>query len=273
MFGSGENGHTTGVAQMAISDIFSAVAQYEEEGMLAKVYMSFYQIYVEQVYDLLTTSNDQPQQCTIREDQKRGVFVENLTYMYVRDEDTALEVLRHGLKGRRTQSTAQNINSSRSHAILQLHLDFEEKSEFSDATAADGDPQDSELYAAIYQRKYAIRRSVLTLVDLAGSERVKPYLRTMSKLQFKEAVMINNSISALGNCIQALSINNSSIQYGDSGAAHTSHNRHIPFRDCKLTRLLAEPLGGNSKTVIIANIGPCLVNFEETLSTLKFARR
>jgi hypothetical protein len=286
MFGSGKQ---PGIAQMAMDDIFTAVVNQEESDLMGKVYMSFYQIYVEHIYDLLTDHKGlTPLQ--IREDNKRGTHVENLQLMYVKDRQTAHDLLEYGLKGRRSQSTSQNIQSSRSHAVLQLHLDFEETNEFSHPLAADGDVEDSQLYGTIYQKRHTVRRSVLTLVDLAGSERVKHYSRAISKQQFKEAVVINKSISALGNCIQALANNRSAIQHSqctnntssgnmsvNSGSVSTvttaTSGVHIPFRDCKLTRLLAEPLGGNSKTVIIANIGPCQCNAEETLSTLKFATR
>jgi kinesin family protein 18/19 len=280
MFGSGKQ---PGIVQMAMDDVFNAVINQEESDLLGKVYMSFYQIYVEHIYDLLTDQKVlTPLQ--IREDAKRGTHVENLQLMYLKDRQTAHDLLEYGLKGRRTQSTSQNILSSRSHAVLQLHLDFEETNEFSNPLAEDGDVEDSQLYSTIYQKRHTVRRSVLTLVDLAGSERVKHYSRTISKQQFKEAVVINKSISALGNCIQALANNHSAIQHSQwvnntsSGnmsvnSGSTASGVHIPFRDCKLTRLLAEPLGGNSKTVIIANIGPCQCNAEETLSTLKFATR
>ena len=107
------------------------------------------------------------------------------------------------------------------------------------------------------------------------SERVQAHHQSKSKAQFKEAVTINKSISALGNCIQALANNSAEQEQGfaESYNYQSKRNLHIPFRDCKLTRLLAEPLGGNSKTCIIVNIGPCTYNFEETKSTLKFAKR
>jgi hypothetical protein len=94
-------------------------------------------------------------------------------------------------------------------------------------------------------------------------------------------VTINKSISALGNCIQALaSMSLAGEEAEDANgfltaqvAGGVKRASHVPFRDCKLTRLLAEPLGGNSKTCIIVNIGPCSYNYEETNSTMKFAKR
>lgn len=101
------------------------------------------------------------------------------------------------------------------------------------------------------------RKALLTIVDLAGSERLS---KTGSeKLRLEEAKNINKSISALGNCIQALA--------SEGGAAH------VPFRDSKLTRLLTDSLGGNSKTTICACVSPSLLHYDESYSTLLFANR
>jgi Kinesin motor domain len=98
---------------------------------------------------------------------------------------------------------------------------------------------------------------LLTIVDLAGSERLS---KTGSEgMRLKEAQNINKSIASLSNCISAL-------------ASEKSLN-HVPFRDSKLTRLLTDSLGGNSKTTICACVGPSLENYEETYSTLLFATR
>lgn len=97
----------------------------------------------------------------------------------------------------------------------------------------------------------------MTIVDLAGSERLS---KTGSEgMRLKEAQNINKSIAALSNCISVL-------------ASEKSLN-HVPFRDSKLTRLLTDSLGGNSKTTICACIGPSLDNYEESYSTLLFATR
>jgi hypothetical protein len=201
-------------------------------------------------------------------------ITENLQYMYVDDEASTMEVVRMGLRNRRVHSTTYNMNSSRSHAIFQMYLDFEERDEASAQSQKAGNNSEA--------RKLDIRRRVLTFVDLAGSERVQTHHQAKSKAQFKEAVAINKSISALGNCIQALASMSQQQQEGSvegggnaflSASSGSNKISHVPFRDCKLTRLLAEPLGGNSKTCIIVNIGPCAYNLEETSSTLKFARR
>lgn len=155
----------------------------------------------------------------------------------------------------------------------------------SNAADSDDDIDDESLAsaerrAAEEETRYSVRRRVLTLVDLAGSERVQTY-HVKSQRQMKEAALINKSIAALGNCIQALASSSALNNAAKDGAAVSTPSRHgpsgapvhVPFRDCKLTRLLANALGGNSKTCIIVTFGPCACNFEETNSTLKFALR
>ena len=365
MFGA-EDGGTPGLAQLAIRDIFDAVKAYHEKGLVANIFVSFYQVYMEQAYDLLsgppraavngagsadgvkvpllTLPGDQPIMAqapalSIRSDPKRGTYLDGLQHVHVEDAESTVQVLHQGLRNRQVHSTQYNIRSSRSHAIFQLHLDFEEELDpqaqrraFARQRAArrkqrrsrarvdqDSDTDDSTISSAeegdVLQNaqgdgetaphstresaamRFSVRRRLLTLVDLAGSERVQSY-HAKSKREMKEAVIINKSISALGNCIQALANSSLSaaaqLQQGlgggsgsgvrgsgttsagsaslNSGASGGSQ-QHIPFRDCKLTRLLAEPLGGNSKTCVIVNIGPCAYNYEETNSTLKFALR
>merc|ERR1719362_770406 len=130
-----------------------------------------------------------------------------------------------------------NALSSRSHAIFSITVECSEK------TVGGG-------------QKQRIRVGKLNLVDLAGSERQSKTGATGERL--KEATKINLSLSALGNVISALV---------DGKSAH------IPYRDSKLTRLLQDSLGGNTKTVMVANCGPADYNYDETLSTLRYAYR
>lgn len=279
-----------GLAHLAVSDIFSRVAARESERLYTTVSLSFYQIYIEQAYDLLRDLGDLkvPVALPIREDPKAGAFLENLSVIDCPDESTTLELIAAGLSNRKIRSTKYNFRSSRSHAILQIYLDFEEDTA-SSRTSGGGGPESVYSSAAggstassakDSKHLLSLRKRTLTFVDLAGSERVQSYGEKLSKTQLKEAVQINKSISCLGNCIQALATY-SSDQWRHSAQMAQAKNPnqppppppHVPYRDCKLTRLLAAPLGGNAKTVIIANIGPCLINYEETLSTLKFASR
>merc|ERR1719375_2198619 len=128
-----------------------------------------------------------------------------------------------------------NQDSSRSHSIFTIIIETSE-------IGPDG--------------KVHIRAGKLNLVDLAGSERQGKTGATGERL--KEATKINLSLSALGNCISALVDGKSS---------------HIPYRDSKLTRLLQDSLGGNTKTVMVANMGPADYNYDESLSTLRYANR
>ena len=140
-----------------------------------------------------------------------------------------------GKKNRSVGSTLMNATSSRSHSIFTIIVECAEN----DA-----------------KRGSHIRVGQLNLVDLAGSERQDKTGATGTRL--KEATKINLSLSALGNVISALVDGTSS---------------HIPYRDSKLTRLLQNSLGGNAKTVMCANAGPADYNYDETLSTLRYANR
>jgi kinesin family protein 3/17 len=132
-----------------------------------------------------------------------------------------------------------NADSSRSHSIFTITVECSQRRA--------GDPSDAEPHITVGK---------LNLVDLAGSERQAKTGSTGDRL--KEATKINLSLSALGNVISALVDGKSS---------------HIPYRDSKLTRLLQDSLGGNTKTVMIANLGPADYNFDETMSTLRYANR
>ena len=140
-----------------------------------------------------------------------------------------------GTANRMTGETAMNKDSSRSHSIFTIYVETAEADE-------EGDQR--------------IKAGKLNLVDLAGSERQSKTQATGARL--KEATSINLSLSALGNVISAL-------VEGKSG--------HIPYRDSKLTRLLQDSLGGNTKTVMIAALSPADYNYEETLTTLRYASR
>merc|ERR1719269_553784 len=145
------------------------------------------------------------------------------------------QVLAAGLRNRSTGATNMNAESSRSHSIFLITIEQCE-------VGPDG--------------KVHIRAGKLNLVDLAGSERQSKTGASGDRL--KEGCKINLSLSALGNVISALV---------------DGKSQHIPYRDSKLTRLLQDSLGGNTKTVMCANCGPAGYNFEETISTLRYANR
>jgi hypothetical protein len=147
------------------------------------------------------------------------------------------------MKFRVTGPTSSNKTSSRSHAILQILV--EQK----------WIETDSKNENEVKKRRY--KKGLLTIVDLAGSERISK--SGSEGIRLEEAKKINLSISSLGNCINALA-NNLNLQ-------------HVPYRESKLTRILIECLGGNSKTSICACVSPYLMNYDETFTTLQFASR
>ncbi|XP_026095268.1 kinesin-like protein KIF15 isoform X1 [Carassius auratus] len=195
---------------------------------------SFIEIYNEQIYDLLDSVSTS---LFLREDIKRGVFVEGAVEKYAASAAEAYQVLSMGWRNRRVASTSMNRESSRSHAVFTMTLESKETA----------------------QEVVNIRTSQLNLVDLAGSERQRDTHAEGSRL--KEASSINRSLMCLGQVIMALM------------DVSNGKNRHICYRDSKLTFLLRDSLGGNAKTFIIANVHPGSKCFGETLSTLQFAQR
>eukprot|EP01132_Coremiostelium_polycephalum_P008580 gene8580-10558_t len=170
------------------------------------------------------------------EDLKKGVFVEGLLEQEVSTSQEALHLLAVGTANRHVAATSMNSNSSRSHSVLTLSLE-------STNITTDG------------LKKF----SRLCLIDLAGSERQK--MTNTSGSRLKEAGSINKSLSNLGNVIRSLV----DIANGKP--------RHVQYRDSKLTYLLKDSLGGNSKTFIIATVSPNERCYAESLSTLQFAQR
>ncbi|KAL4335216.1 hypothetical protein GQ457_07G042920 [Hibiscus cannabinus] len=195
---------------------------------------SFLEIYNEQILDLLDPSSTNLQ---IREDMKKGVYVENLKEMEVTSARDVIQLLIQGAANRKVAATNMNHASSRSHSVFTCIIESKWESQ------------------AVTHHRFAR----LNLVDLAGSERQKSSGAEGERL--KEATNINKSLSTLGLVIMNL-VN---ISNGKS--------LHVPYRDSKLTFLLQDSLGGNAKTTIIANISPSNCCSLETLSTLKFAQR
>ncbi|KAL5703004.1 TRAFAC class myosin-kinesin ATPase superfamily [Ranunculus cassubicifolius] len=198
---------------------------------------SFLEIYNEQITDLLDPTQRSLQ---IREDVKSGVYVENLTEELVRSMDDVTKILVKGFSNRKTGATSLNAESSRSHSVFTCVVESRCKS------ASDG--------------LSSIRVSRINLVDLAGSERQK--LTGTAGERLKEAGNINRSLSQLGNLINIL-----------AEVSQTGKQRHIPYRDSRLTFLLQESLGGNAKLAMICAISPAQSCKSETFSTLRFAQR
>ncbi|XP_048406209.1 kinesin-like protein KIF3B [Stegostoma tigrinum] len=194
---------------------------------------SYLEIYQEEIKDLL--AKDQTKRLELKERPDAGVYVKDLSSFVTKNVKEIEHVMNVGNQNRSVGATNMNEHSSRSHAIFVITVECSE-------IGLDGENH--------------IRVGKLNLVDLAGSERQAKTGAQGERL--KEATKINLSLSALGNVISALVDGKST---------------HIPYRDSKLTRLLQDSLGGNAKTVMVANIGPASYNCEETLTTLRYANR
>lgn len=197
------------------------------------VQASYLEIYNEEIRDLLGT--DIKKKLELKEHPETGVYVGNLSMHIVNDVRACEMIMETGWKNRSVGATLMNADSSRSHSIFTIYI---ERMQTIDLESSD------------------VKFGKLNLVDLAGSERQSKTGAAGDRL--KEATKINLSLSALGNVISALV----------DGKA-----KHIPFRDSKLTRLLQDSLGGNTKTLMVACISPADNNYDETLSTLRYANR
>lgn len=197
------------------------------------VRVSYLEIYNESVRDLL--GKDQTANLEVKERPDVGVYVKDLSAYVVNNADDMDKTMTMGNKNRSVGATNMNATSSRSHAIFTITIERSEKG---------------------FDGQQHLRMGKLHMVDLAGSERQAKTGASGDRL--KEANKINLSLSTLGNVISALVDGKST---------------HIPYRNSKLTRLLQDSLGGNSKTVMIANLGPALYNVDETISTLRYANR
>jgi len=189
-----------------------------------------------------TTSTYRPK-IEIHEDQFGGIFLNGVSNKNVTSVEETLAILKNGAKIRSTGSTNMNSQSSRSHAIFTLNIKSQQKHPVKNQQQQD---ECQTLNAKFH------------FVDLAGSERLKRTGATGSRA--KEGICINRGLLALGNVISAL---------GD----REKIGCHVPYRDSKLTRLLQDSLGGNSRTLMIACISPSDRDFMETLNTLRYANR
>ncbi|NWI17908.1 KIF15 protein, partial [Crypturellus soui] len=227
-----------GVIPRSFEYLFFLIEHEKEKAGSGKSFLckcSFIEIYNEQIFDLLDSASAG---LFLREHIKKGVFVDGAVEQVLSSAAEAYQVvLTTGWRNRRVASTSMNRESSRSHAVFTITVESMEK----------------------HNEIVNIRSSLLNLVDLAGSERQKD--THTEGLRLKEAGNINRSLSCLGQVITAL------VDVGNG------KQRHICYRDSKLTFLLRDSLGGNAKTCIIANVHPGSRCFGETLSTLNFAQR
>lgn len=205
------------------------------------VEVSFLEIYNERIRDL--ASRDPKDQLDIRQSPQHGVFIPGLDRIPVSSTRDIEAVLACGMRTRTVAATNMNAASSRSHAVFTIH--FKQK------------------FFSPESKKVVQRSSQIHLVDLAGSERASK--TQASGVRLKEGAMINQSLSTLGIVISKLAQN-------ATAKAEGKQLQFIPFRNSKLTHLLSDALAGNTKTVMVAAISPAASNFEESLSTLRFAK-
>ncbi|KAJ3111981.1 Kinesin-like protein kif3b [Phlyctochytrium bullatum] len=226
--------HLRGIIPNAFNHIFDHISRSSQKKFLVRV--SFLEIYNEEIRDLIVKGK-QRNSLELKEHPETGVYVKDLSSYVVKSVEEMEQYMTLGNNARSVGATLMNETSSRSHSIFTITIESSEPG---------GTLNGEDRFLA----------GKLHLVDLAGSERQSKTGATGERL--KEATKINLSLSALGNCISALVDGKST---------------HIPYRDSKLTRLLQDSLGGNAKTLMIATLSPASYNFEETLSTLRYANR
>ncbi|XP_048207295.1 kinesin-like protein KIF19 [Perognathus longimembris pacificus] len=223
-----------GIYLKTLTDLFKAIKETQDNTEYS-VSMSYLEIYNEVIRDLLNPSSGF---LDLREDSRGSIQIAGITEVSTSNAQEIMQLLTKGNRQRTQEPTATNKTSSRSHAVLQV---------------------------TVHQRSRAadlaeeVRVGRLFMVDLAGSERAAQTQNRGKRM--KEGAHINRSLLALGNCINALS------EKGGSRA------QYVNFRDSKLTRLLKDALGGNSRTVMIAHISPASSSFEESRTTLLYAYR
>lgn len=222
-----------GMIPRACNDLFDAIKEKCDGN--AKVELSYLEIYNEEIRDLLA---EQEKPLKIRETLESEVYVSGLESRFVTSSADIGVYMEEAAKRRVVASTAMNAVSSRSHAICTLRISGVVETD-------DGSDKFS---------------SKLTLVDLAGSERIKKTGAQGSRRQ--EGININKGLFILGQVVSALS---------EAGKTGQKLKRKPPYRDSKLTRLLQDSLGGNSRTIMLACVSPAGYNMDESINTLRYA--
>uniref|UniRef100_A0A3B1J514 Kinesin family member 13A n=1 Tax=Astyanax mexicanus TaxID=7994 RepID=A0A3B1J514_ASTMX len=220
--------------------LFERVGREGNETHSFKVEVSYMEIYNEKVRDLLDPKGNR-QSLKVREHKVLGPYVDGLSQLAVTSFEDIESLMSEGNKSRTVAATNMNEESSRSHAVFSIII-----------TQTLYDPQSGNSGEKV---------SKVSLVDLAGSERVSKTGAAGERL--KEGSNINKSLTTLGCVISALA----------DQSAGKGKNKFVPYRDSVLTWLLKDNLGGNSKTAMIATVSPAADNYEETLSTLRYADR
>uniref|UniRef100_A0A803SR42 Kinesin motor domain-containing protein n=1 Tax=Anolis carolinensis TaxID=28377 RepID=A0A803SR42_ANOCA len=229
-----------GLIPRLCSTLFERAQKEESEEQSFKVEVSYMEIYNEKVRDLLDPKGSR-QSLKVREHSVYGPYVDGLSKLAVASYKDIESLMSEGNKSRTVAATNMNEESSRSHAVFKIiltHTLYDVKS----GTSGE-------------------KVGKLSLVDLAGSERATKTGAAGDRL--KEGSNINKSLTTLGLVISALA----------DQAAGKNKNKFVPYRDSVLTWLLKDSLGGNSKTAMVATVSPAADNYDETLSTLRYADR
>ncbi|CAJ1014088.1 putative Kinesin motor domain/C2 domain containing protein [Leishmania utingensis] len=226
-----------GVAPRFVRCLFDEAQRMvdEDADLTIKVSLSMIEVYMEKVRDLLVPRQrgQEPESLEIHEDPSRRVYVRGASVHQVLSAERMMELLRKGNASRQTAETRMNETSSRSHAIIQITV--------------------SQEFASVEKKDL---ECVVSLVDLAGSERQTK--TESSGQQFDEARKINHSLLMLGRALNSFSERKGSDVF-------------ISLRESKLTRLLSESFGGNSKTWMLATVSPTAFNLTESISTMDYA--
>ncbi|XP_074539167.1 kinesin-like protein KIF13A isoform X6 [Halichoeres trimaculatus] len=234
------NGEQPGLIPRLCCSLFERVHREENESHTFKVEVSYMEIYNEKVRDLLDPKGSR-QSLKVREHKVLGPYVDGLSQLAVTSFEDIEVLMSEGNKSRTVAATNMNEESSRSHAVFSIIV--------------------TQTLYDLQSGNSGEKVSKMSLVDLAGSERVSKTGAAGERL--KEGSNINKSLTTLGCVISALA-----DQSAGKGKA-----KFVPYRDSVLTWLLKDNLGGNSKTAMIATVSPAADNYEETLSTLRYADR
>ncbi|XP_047535807.1 kinesin-like protein unc-104 isoform X7 [Vanessa atalanta] len=242
MMGRGEEGQE-GIIPQICKDLFRRIRQTTSEDLKYSVEVSYMEIYCERVRDLLNPKNKG--NLRVREHPALGPYVEDLSKLAVMSYQDIYDLIDEGNKARTVAATNMNETSSRSHAVFTIFFTQQRHDKTTNLVSE--------------------KVSKISLVDLAGSERADSTGAKGTRL--KEGANINKSLTTLGKVISALA------EISASKTKKSKKADFIPYRDSVLTWLLRENLGGNSKTAMIAAISPADINYDETLSTLRYADR
>ena len=240
-----------GIIPLTLKEIFEKIKNAKDI-INSKISVSFIEIYNESINDLLDNNKIN---LDLRETSNKEVIVNNLTEIKINNHEEALNLLSKGNESRIVASTKLNEKSSRSHSIFRLNVEITKKKENKNNNNNDYENENEKI----------ILKSHINLIDLAGSENSSKTGCVGQRL--KEGSNINKSLLALSNVINKLSQNNGN----NSGAG--GGNFFVNYRDSKLTRLLQNSLGGNSKTAIICTITDDSEHYTETMNTLHFGNK